>query len=142
MKISTKTRYGLRVLIYIGCQERNVQIKEIAKNEDISIKYLEQIVNHLKNADLLSVTRGSKGGYRLSKDPQNLTLKNIFNVLEGTTNLVDCLEDKKCFKSDSCVTRNVWDGLAMAMDSYLESITLFELIEEKRNKQHTVMYYI
>lgn len=144
MKISTKMRYGLRTLIYIGAHgvDRNVQVREISQSEDISPKYLEQIIQLLKGVDFLQVTRGAKGGYRLLKDPKTITLKEVYNLLEGTTNPVECLESDCCSRRNCCLTYKVWDGMAMAIDSYLESITLGELINEYKSKQQAIMFYI
>ncbi len=144
MKISTKTRYGLRTMIYIAAQEgtRYIQIKEISKRERISVKYLEQIIQQLKRNDILIVARGAKGGYRLSMPAEKILLKDIFYALEGAPAIVDCQQNGTCANMDFCSTIEVWQGLRKEIDNYLKSITLQQMTEQYMNKHQSNMYYI
>src|SRR4030042_2576186 len=111
MKISTKIRYGTRAMLELASRygEGPVELKEIAKKESISVKYLEQVIIPLRTGGLVKSTRGSKGGYSLAKPPSEVSLKDVFEILEGPLNLVDCLKDPKaCPRSSFCVTRDIW----------------------------------
>lgn len=143
MICSAKIRYGLRVLVYLGSKSSGstTQLKEISSSEDISIKYLEQIMNQLKSAKFVSVTRGAKGGYQLCVDPKAVSLKDIYRAFVGTSD-EDELADLSSEHSTSCVTSKVWPGMTSAINDYLESIILSDLIEEYISKNQSMMYYI
>ncbi len=130
MKLSTKTRYGLRFLSetsrFYGI--RTTSLKEIAHNQDLSLKYLSQIVIPLRNAGLITAVRGNTGGYALAKPPIEITLREIFEILEGGVDLVDCLDDEiPCGRESACPTQWVWKGLSKTMATYLDGITLEEI---------------
>ncbi|PIX24913.1 MAG: AsnC family transcriptional regulator, partial [Deltaproteobacteria bacterium CG_4_8_14_3_um_filter_45_9] len=111
MKISTKIRYGSRAMLELASRygEGPIELKEIAKKENISLKYLEQVINPLRAAGLVKSIRGSKGGYSLAKPPSEICLYNVIETLEGPLNLLECLRDSKvCQKVPSCVTRDIW----------------------------------
>ncbi len=132
MKMSTKGRYAVRILLSIGRYQQNgpVPKKIIADDEGISADYIEQIIVPLKNAGLAIGVRGVKGGFRLAKDPADITLYDILAASEGKLNLVDC-QQMDCAGRDKnkCVTRPVWEGASNVLQAYFEKITLRELLD-------------
>lgn len=136
MKISTRTRYGIRALLELAENEGNgpLQIKAIAKDQDISIKYLEQLMYMLRSGGFVRSIRGSKGGYVLAKAPERINLLEVFNCLEGKFVAVECLEDKSlCSRADGCVTRELWLEVQNAVREELGSVTLADLVGRKRD---------
>ncbi len=143
MNISTKTRYGFRFMIYLGMNEsseESIQLGEIADKEEISLKYLEKIVQILKRSGLVSVKRGPKGGYRLSRESRNISLLEIYESLEGGCSVIDCSINGECSKIDKCTTAEIWKGLSNVISSYFSSKTLEDIIIEHKNRNH--MFYI
>ncbi len=137
MKLSTRTRYGVRMMLDLAQKYGSgpVLLKDIARKEDLSEKYLSLIVLPLKASGLLKALRGSSGGYTLSRDPSKITLKEIVESLEGKIFLVDCVPDpKSCTRSGVCATRDVWQVVADKMTGTLESITLSDLVRISREK--------
>lgn len=134
MKISTKTRYGLRALIYIAeetinDEEKLVRIKEISENQKLSVQYLEQILFKLKKSGIIIGKRGPNGGYRLNKTPEGISILEVFNVLETDIRVVMCdKHNKNCVRTD-CRTLYLWDKLDVALSKILEETTLFELMK-------------
>ncbi|MEG2171717.1 MAG: Rrf2 family transcriptional regulator [Desulfovibrionaceae bacterium] len=131
MKFSTRTRYGLRFLVYLANApvDNLVQLAEVANKEGISRGYLEQIVRDLKPMDILHTTRGVGGGYRLSCPPAQINLEQVFDHLEGGLAPVACLSDeKKCSRQCACTTRPFWQALDAHMRSFLQGMTLEQLI--------------
>lgn len=132
MKISTKGRYGLRTLMDIAKHQSQgaVTLNDIAKRQRISVKYLWQVINPLKTAGFLSVTRGAKGGYMLAKRPEEIDLFEIVTTLEGDVSLVDCLhKDETCEQRDACVARLVWLDVSQVVEQALKKITLSDLLK-------------
>ena len=130
MKLSTKTRYGLRFIAetskFYGI--RTVTLGEIAKNQNLSEKYLSQIVIPLRNAGLINSVRGNAGGYSLTRPPAEITVRSVFEALEGGTDLVDCtLTPEACPRKEDCSTEWVWSGLSEAITVYLDSLTLEDI---------------
>lgn len=146
MKISTKGRYAIRLMIDIGIQNNGyVRLKDVAKRQEISIKYLEQIVGSLQKAGLLLSSRGAQGGYRLAKDPSEYKIGEILRATEGSIAPVSCLDDdvNKCNRSHICATLDFWQGLYDVINDYLDSHSLAELMEiEKNNQQKSIDYSI
>lgn len=143
MNISTKTRYGFRFMVYLGINsstDKSIQLGEVAEKEDISLKYLEKIVQILKRGGWVTVKRGPKGGYRLSKESSNITLLEIFETLEGNCSVIDCLETGDCDRDNACSTISVWKGLTDVIRDYLGNQTLEDVVNEYQNKNH--MFYI
>jgi Rrf2 family protein len=138
MKFSTRTRYGLRFLVYLALRRDAggyVQLKQVAEDEGISMKYLEQIARLLKRTGLLTVSRGAYGGYSLSRPPDDITLKEVFIGLEGSLSPVGCLDGKlECAKFGRCETLGAWRGLETVMSEYLEGISLGKLVDEWQEK--------
>ena len=133
MKISTKGRYALRMMIDIAENSNNewVQIKKISERQEISVKYLEQIVTSLTRAGLLRSERGPQGGYMLTKPPEQYTAGEIIRTIEGKLAPVACLTDEVnlCERKDCCKTLNFWQGLYKVIDNYADSVTLKDLTQ-------------
>ena len=134
MKISTKGRYALRMLIDLA-ENRDrgfVSLKEIAARQDISKQYLEQIVSLLNTSDILRANRGKQGGYMLAKDPSEYTVGRILRVTEGNLAPVACLENEinQCGRAQICKTLHIWAGLDKVLCDYLDSITLQDIIDK------------
>ena len=131
MKISTKGRYGLRTLMDIAVHQAKgpVNLNDIAERQGISAKYLWQIVNLLKTAGFVRGTRGPKGGYVLLRDPADITLLDVIQVLEGPVSLVECVDDPDaCSRVENCVAHSVWEEVSVAIRSALRKITLAEIL--------------
>ncbi|MDD5327595.1 MAG: Rrf2 family transcriptional regulator [Phycisphaerae bacterium] len=144
MKLSTRTRYGVRAALELAANQSKgpVQIKTIAHRQDISIKYLEQLMAILKSAGLVRSIRGAKGGYILAKPANQIKLSDVFNALEGPVTTVECLENKNyCARVTDCVTRQVWAEVQQAIMSVLQSMTLQDLINRTKDKK-TLNYQI
>jgi Rrf2 family cysteine metabolism transcriptional repressor len=147
MKISTKIRYGARAMLELASHygEGPIELKEIARKENISLKYLEQVVNPLRAAGLVKTIRGSKGGYSLAKPPSEICLYDVVETLEGPLNLLECLRDPKvCQKAPSCVTRDIWREVSDSISKIFYSVTLEDMVNRKREKEghHSPMYQI
>ena len=145
MKVSTRTRYGLRLLVCIAGKEPDalVQVKEVAERENIPVKYLEQIIRPLKKAGLLKVVRGAKGGYFMGRDPKNITVKEIFDILENESSLIKCLENENvCGRKKICSTYDFWNDFSRVINDYLENITVADIVEAQRDKNKKLMFYI
>ena len=147
MKISTKIRYGTRAMLELASHygEGPIELKEIAKQENISLKYLEQVIIPLRSAGVVKSVRGSKGGYSLAKSPSEICLNDVVEVLEGPINLIECLRDPKaCQRSSFCVTRDIWKEVSEAIYRIFHSVTLEEMVNRKREKEGIIppMYQI
>ncbi len=147
MRVSTRSRYGLRFMAELAVRRGSgsVYMKDIAKSQDISEKYLSQILITLKSAGLVKGFRGAGGGYVLAKPASEITLKDIVGALEGDLSLVDCLsDDDECSRASICVTREIWDKLGETISRTLENITLEELANNYSRKigEQSVMYHI
>lgn len=133
MKISTKGRYALRMMADLAAHSNEgvVALKDIAERQDISKKYLEQIVPLLNRAKLLRTNRGYKGGYSLSRDPSEYTIGEILRVTEGDLAPVACLQDGSvCERRSECATLHIWEGLYKVVNEYLDGITLLDVANE------------
>ncbi len=147
MKLSTRTRYGMRAMVDLTLHNnaKPVQLKDIAERQQISLSYLEHLIIPLISAGIVKSTRGVHGGIKLAKSPEQIRLKEILEVLEGPLAPVDCLKDvKACPRSGRCATQDVWSDLKKAMENVLDSSTLQDLAERQKSKeaQPTAMYYI
>lgn len=134
MKISTKGRYALRIMIYLAKQNTNdyISLKEISENEGISIKYLENIISKLYKKELVQSTRGSTGGYRLAKQPCEYTAGEIIRAAEGSIAPIACLEEEinSCPRNKECATLKFWEGLYDAMNDYIDNVKLDTLADK------------
>jgi Rrf2 family iron-sulfur cluster assembly transcriptional regulator len=135
MKLSSRARYGTRMMLDMAqhYDEGPVRIGDIAKRQDISVKYLEQLVIPLKKANYVKSVRGPKGGHMLARLPEEITVWEIVKVLEGGINLSDCIENPCiCNKSSTCLTRGLWEEATKAMYEKLNSVTLSEMIQRRK----------
>lgn len=134
MKISTKGRYALRMMIDLAQNQGDgyVSLKDIANRQEISKKYLEQIVAILNKPDILRTNRGYQGGYRLAKNANEYTVGDILRLTEGGIAPVSCLENSPimCDRADECVTLPVWKGLYKVISEYVDSITLQDIVDK------------
>lgn len=137
MKISTKGRYALRLLVDLAEHRDDgfVALKDVAKRQDISKKYLEQIVSVLNRPGILKTNRGYQGGYQLAKTPEKYTVGDILRITEGGLAPVACLdqEENLCERSSFCATLFIWEGLYKTVNDYLDSITLQDIINHKND---------
>lgn len=137
MKISTKGRYALRLMLDLALNNTGeyITIKSIAARQDISEKYLEQIISLLNRAGFVRSVRGAQGGYRLSKEPSEYTVGAILRLTEGSLAPVDCLDEnsEECRRSSGCITRLVWVELYEAICSVVDRITLQDLVDKQLN---------
>ena len=137
MKLSTKGRYGLRALIDLAQYSKDapVSIMSISARQDISERYLEQLMSMLKKAGLVKSVRGSAGGYILAKDVKDISVGDVLRALEGSLEPVDCagLEpDGECRSADTCVTKYVWKRINESINRTVDEIRLDQLVEESR----------
>ena len=138
MKISTKGRYAMRMLLDLAEQQGRgyVALKEIAQRQKISKKYLEQIVPILNRAKVLKTNRGYQGGYQLAGSPEQYTVGEILRLTEGSLAPVACVEQEpvECPRSVDCPTLPVWKGLNQVINDYLDSITLQDILDQQRER--------
>ena len=146
MKLTTKFRYGTRAMLDLAIHsyDKPVSIKEIARRQDISPKYLETLFSILQTSGMVRSARGPKGGYQLAVDPSDITLKRIFELFEDTGWLVECNADPSlCNRSESCVTREIWSELYDRCTNYLDSLNLKDLMNRAAEKAPAPnVYYI
>lgn len=133
MKISTKGRYALRLMLDLALygNQEPVRLKDVAKRQEISIKYLEQIISVLQKAGYVKSIRGAQGGYHLMKAPEDYTVGMILRLIEGDLAPVACLEDEvnQCPRQASCVTLRLWKELDAAIRGVVDKYTLADLVE-------------
>lgn len=132
MKVSTKGRYALRLLVDLARHEEEgvIALKDIAARQEVSKKYLEQIVRNLTKAGILSTTRGFLGGYRLARSPRDISLGEVLYATETEMSVVDCLKSgQECARHETCATYAVWKGLNDVIDNYLNSISLQTILD-------------
>ncbi len=138
MKISTKGRYALRLLLDLAEHQQAgfVSLNEIAKRQNISKKYLEQIIPIFNKTDVLRANRGSQGGYMLAKSPDQYTVGDILRCTEGSLDPVDCAgqDPVLCDRSADCVMLPVWKGLSRVINEYVDSITLQDILDQQRDR--------
>lgn len=135
MKISTKGRYALRLMLDLAINNTGeyITIKSISTRQDISDKYLEQIITQLSKAGFVKSTRGAQGGYRLAKAPEEYTVGSILRLIEGSLSPVACLDDDEnvCTRSGQCATLDVWIKLNDAINNVVDNITLADLVDKQ-----------
>ncbi len=138
MKLSTRTRYGMRAILELAENYGNgaLRLKTIAKHQELSVKYLEQLMAILKSAGIVRSIRGPKGGYALAKSPSQVKVSECFVCLEGPVITTECVEDDSfCTRAEDCVTRQVWTQVQKAVMDVLNSMTLQTLADmSKSNK--------
>jgi Rrf2 family protein len=140
IKVSTKGRYGTRLMLNLARRynsgNKAMILKHVAEEEDISIRYLEQIIIPLKIYKLVKSTRGAGGGYTLARRPAEINLCEILEALEGSCALVDCIEDKDfCERLPSCAAYEIWKEASQILKNYFERVTLQHLVDICEKKQ-------
>lgn len=134
-KISAQQHYGLRLAIWLAQTYRQnlpITLSRISQHENISVKYLEQLVRPLRRAGLVASRRGRRGGYLLKKNPKTISLKDIMDLLSNNSYIIHCLDSKSisCPLEDKCPSKIAWLKVQLAIDSVLKKITLFDLIKK------------
>ena len=137
MKLSTRARYGTRVLLELALHwgKGPVLLKDIAQRQQIPLPYLQQLIGPLVKAEIIKTTRGARGGTSLLKPPKEVILSEVIQILEGSTTPVACVDNPELYpRSGSCVTHDIWAEVKRAMDGVLESTTFEDLVERKKEK--------
>jgi Rrf2 family cysteine metabolism transcriptional repressor len=148
MRLSTRGRYGMRVLLELALNygKGPISVKEISKNQGLSKGYVEHIIVALQKAGIVKTIRGKEGGCSLAREPAKISVAEALNVLEGPLSPVECIEDiRLCRRVKVCAVRDVWLGLKTTIENFLRSITLADLVKihrEKIGSEQALMYYI
>lgn len=147
MKLSTRSQYGTRALLDLALHGNGepVQLKSIARRQQISRPYLEHLVASMVGAGILRSARGAQGGVWLARSPRDIKLIEVVSLLEGSMALVGCLDGQgNCPRSGACAPQDIWDDMRKAMLGVLESTTLQDLVDRHKEKeqQQSAMYYI
>ncbi len=136
MKISTKGRYALRIMIDLARQPQDqvVPLKDISKRQGITLKYMEQIMPLLTKAGYVRGFRGNNGGYLLARDPKDYRIGDILRTVEGSLAPIACLDDEpnRCGRQEACPTLPFWEGLWQVINTYVDSVTLADLAEASK----------
>ena len=138
IKLSTKTRYGLRALLYMAERydgEQTVPVGEIAKDQGVSEKYLEQLFLKLRRSEIIKSVRGAQGGYMLGKPPEDIALSTVVESLEGDITFADCFSEGGCKNKASCPTHDLWNRLKGSIDEILEDTSLSDLLKKSSVKE-------
>ena len=143
MKLSTRGRYGLRAILDIALNENTgpVTIHNIAQRQEISERYLEQLLTMLRKNGLIKSIRGFQGGYVLNKEAREITVGDVIRALEGPIAPVECVDDSQqgtCSRIEWCVTRKVWEDLKKTINEVLDSYTLEDLVRESQKPKEFV----
>ena len=147
MKLSTKGKYGTRLLLDLALYngKRPVPLKDTAHRQQISLSYLKHLVTPLVAAGIVRCVRGARGGVSLAREPGEIKLSEVLQLLEGSVSPAECVNNPEvCSRSASCIIRDVWSELKSAIDEVLESTTLQNLVERQKKKERPdeMMYYI
>jgi Rrf2 family protein len=135
LKLSTKGQYGVRAMFEVakGYPDRPVSIKEIAERQEVSVPYLEQILNTLRHSGLIKSVRGPGGGYLLTHGPLHISIGSILKELEGPVAITSCMDPEEgCHRVDGCVTHTLWRSLGEKIEAFLATITLDDLLKDER----------
>lgn len=138
MKLSTKGRYAMRAMLDLAqhYNEGLTLVKDVARRQEISDRYLEHLFLSLKAAGLIKSARGAHGGFALARPPSEIRLVEVMQVCEGPLALVECVADAGlCPRSSQCATRDIWKEMQLSMESLLSSLTLQDLVERQRGKE-------
>ena len=136
MRLSTRSRYGARMMQDLAehYDKGPIPLGEIAKRQDISVKYLEQLIIPLKQGNFIRSVRGPKGGHMLTRPPEEISIGQIVTALEGGTELTGCIGNpSECGRSSSCLTRCIWKDVSKAIYDQLHSITLSKILEMEKS---------
>jgi len=147
MHPSTKLRYGLRAMVDISLQptDRPVLVQSIAERQNISRKYLDQLLAQLRGAGLVRSIRGSRGGYFLARPPEEITVQEIASALDGAPTLLECVDDASaCARSEFCIAIEFWRDLSELISEKMKKTTLVDLARRDGEKRGagSSMYYI
>ncbi len=146
MRISTKGRYAIRLMLDMAQHSNgeNISLKDVSQRQNISLKYLEQIVNMLGKAGFVKSQRGAQGGYKMLRKPEEYTIGDILRVTEGDMAPVSCLRDKinQCPRVSKCPTINFWTGLYRTINDYLDGTTIADLMNAAEENNEDFCYYI
>ena len=138
MRVSTKGRYALRIMADLAENQNGeyIRLKDIAERQSITLKYMEQIMPSLTKAGFVKSYRGNNGGYMLARKPEEYTAGEILRSTEGSLAPLACIEDaaNQCPRKDQCSTLSFWEGLWDVINQYVDSVTLADLIKEKKHK--------
>lgn len=135
MKISTRGRYGTRMMLDLTVHHERgpVPLSEIARRQDLSVKYLGQLIFPLRAAGFIRSVRGARGGYALAKKPEKISVGQIIEILEGGLYLVDCVKDPKiCERAKECLTRNIWLMMSERLMNELSSLSLRDVLDGRK----------
>lgn len=139
--LSTKGRYGLKAMFVLALNEGGgpTTLKYIAKHQNLSEQYLEQLMSQLKKAKLVKSVRGAQGGYLLAKPSEEIRVGDVIRVLEGPLVPSECVmdEDSECENSDFCVTKEVWEKMKNSINSVMDGITLKDMVKDHHKKMQT-----
>jgi Rrf2 family protein len=138
MKLSTRTRYGIRAILELAQHygEGPLQLRIIAKDQSVSVKYLEQLMAMLKSAGIVRSVRGSKGGYVLARSPAHIKISDCFECLEGSVITTECVDgDNYCERKNNCVAKQLWADVQNAVMGVLESMTLQNLVDRAKDNK-------
>lgn len=135
MKLSTKGQYGVKAMVdlAINYSKEPISIKSISERQNISEYYLEQLFSSLRKADLIKSIRGAQGGYILSREPKDISVSEIMNVLEGPLKLSECLQDGECSNIKVCSTRLLWARIKESIDQVTKTTTLQDMVDDYNN---------
>ena len=147
MKLSTRTRYGTRALLELALHNGQgpMFLKDIARQQQISLPYLEHLVAPLIAGGVIRSTKGPRGGISLARNPGEIKLSEIMRLLEGSVTPVECVDNPEvCGRSGACATRDIWSRIKEAIIDVLESTTLQDLVEnqKKKGQPESAMFYI
>ena len=135
MKLSTKGRYGVKAMVDLAINYGSapVSIKAISQRQNISEYYLEQLFSPLRKAKLIKSIRGAQGGYVLNRDPKDIKVLDIMDVLEGPVEIAECIEGATCDNLDCCATRLLWKKIKESLDEVMESVTLQDIVNDYKS---------
>ncbi len=133
MKVNTKIRYGLRMLIAIAQNGKLVNTSELVRGLRVSPKYLRKLAGPLEKAGLIQSVQGIYGGYRLARPAEEITLRSLMNAFDEQVSLTDCLLGKKCELHETCLARQVWEMLETTLDRHFLPISLADILKNKVN---------
>lgn len=132
MKLSTKGRYGVKAMVELAINHGTgpISIKTISERQNISENYLELLFSTLKKSGLVKSLRGAQGGYILAKEPKEIRISDIIDVLEGPVEIATCLDGDVCQNEDCCATRLLWEKIKNSIDEVMASITLQDIVDD------------
>ncbi len=142
MKISTRGRYGLRILLDLALHDNGSprMIRDIAGSQRISEKYISRLIIDLRRAGMVKSVRGSRGGYRIARYPKNLTVLDVIEVMEGPVSIIDCVTTESCDRQRGCAVRSIWCDMNNQIRSALAAVTLQDVIDRQRENEEMAEY--